>query len=56
MPTSLRDRVTVEDGRRSQRARRNITPQAVILELMDKYLPELPDAASSGPGGGAARG
>lgn len=56
LPTPLRDRVAIEAGRRSQAARRNITPQAVILELMDKHLPPLPDVDPSDPAGTFGRG
>jgi len=42
MPVALRDRAAVEAGRRSQEERRNVTPQAVILELLEGHLPPLP--------------
>lgn len=49
MPIALRDRAAVEAGRRSVAERRNVTPQAVILEILEAHLPELPpDAAGKG--------
>ncbi len=51
MPTSLRERVAVEAARRSHAARRTITPQAVILELMEANLPPLPDDDEMEPAG-----
>jgi hypothetical protein len=50
MPTSYRERVVIEAARRSHAARRTITPQAVILELMDAHLPPLPDAEAEPAG------
>ncbi len=43
LPTQLRDRATVEAGRRSQAERRNVTAQAVILEILARHLPRLPE-------------
>lgn len=56
LPTPLRDRAAIEAGRRSQAQRRNVTPQSVILELMDKHLPPLPDAEAPDPAGTPGRG
>jgi hypothetical protein len=39
MPVTMRERLAIEAGRRSIAERRNVTPQAVILELLEKYLP-----------------
>jgi hypothetical protein len=46
MPVTMRERLAIEAGRRSIAERRNVTPQAVILELLEKYLP--PADASHG--------
>lgn len=49
MPVALRDRAAVEAGRRSVAERRNVTPQAVILEILEAHLPALPpDLAGKG--------
>ncbi len=48
MPIALRDRAAVEAGRRSVAERRNVTPQAVILELLEAHLPHLPPEAPPG--------
>lgn len=45
MPVPLRDRAAVEAGRRSIAEKRNVTPQAVILEILERHLPPLPPEA-----------
>lgn len=53
LPSELRERIALEAARRSTAARRTITTQAVIVELMDKSVPPLPDDA---PVNGGRRG
>lgn len=50
LPTRLRDRATVEAGRRSQAQRRNVTAQSVILEILERHLPRLPEEQEGGLG------
>ena len=51
LPSELRERFALEAARRSAAARRTITTQAVIVDVMEKAMPPLPDDdASAGSG------
>ena len=51
LPSELRERIALEAARRSAAARRTITTQAVIVDVMEKAMPPLPDDdASAGSG------
>lgn len=51
LPSELRERIALEAARRSAAARRTVTTQAVIVDVMGKAMPPLPDDdASAGNG------
>ena len=54
LPSELRERIALEAARRSAAARRTITTQAVIVDVMDKAMPPLPD--DDAPAGGGRHG
>jgi len=54
LPSELRERIALEAARRSAKARRTITTQAVIVEVMEQAMPPLPE--DDAPGGGRPHG
>jgi len=51
LPSELRERIALEAARRSAAARRTITTQAVIVDVMEKAMPPLPDDDAPPKGG-----
>lgn len=50
LPSELRERIALEAARRSAAVRRTITTQAVIVDVMERAMPPLPD--DDAPAGG----
>ena len=51
LPAELRERIVLEAARRSAAVRRTVTTQAVIVDVMDRAMPPLPDDDAPTKGG-----
>ena len=51
LPSELRERIVLEAARRSAAVRRTVTTQAVIVDVMGKAMPPLPDDDAPTKGG-----